>query len=137
DGRSRVRLERVIPSSGAKKAGLEAGDYILSIGGQPVRHYDDVFLAVGMLLAGSTVEVERARSPDGPGEKVAVRLAKYYVPLPSIASKRPPARGGLRVDYTSLLAQRRRGGFPVIPEGGGGRRGVPGGPADRAAPRPP
>jgi S1-C subfamily serine protease len=35
-----------------------------------------------------------------------VKLAKFYVPGPVISSRRPPARGGLRVDYTSLLSQR-------------------------------
>ena len=40
-----------------------------------VRHFDDVFLALGLHLAGSTVEVERAR--DDRVEKMSVTLSKY------------------------------------------------------------
>jgi serine protease Do len=124
-----VRLTGVFPNTGAGRAGLRRGDYIVSIGGRRVQHHDDVFLAIGMLLAGSTVEVERALSPAGAPEKVAVTLSKYYVPLPWIASKRPPPRGGLRVDYTSILTQRGQG---LVPEGVMVREVVPGSAADKA-----
>jgi S1-C subfamily serine protease len=130
-----VCLQKVIGNSGARQAGLRGGDYILAIDGKPVRHFDDVYLTVGMLQAGSTVEVVRARRPRGPGEKVLVKLSKYYVPLPSIASRRPPARGGLRVDYTSLLAQTGRDLDP-IPEGVMIREVLPGSAADKAGLQP-
>jgi S1-C subfamily serine protease len=130
-----VRVSGVIGGTGASRAGLRMGDYILSVGGVRVRRHDDVFLAVGTQLAGSTVTLERARTPDGPGEKVEVTLAKYYVPLPSIASKRPPARGGLRVDYASLAVQRGASGDDV-PEGVLVREVVPGSAAERAGLRP-
>jgi serine protease Do len=63
-----------------------------------------------------------------------VPLGKYYVPAPSIASRRPPAVGGLRVDYSSILSQ-RAGAVPwgpVPPEGVVIREVVPGSPADKA-----
>lgn len=129
--RTGVRLTRVLPNTGARRAGLKRGDYLLSIGGKRVRSHDDVFLAVGLELAGSAVAVERSRHPDGPAETVKVLLSKYYLPLPSIASQRPPARGGLRVDYTSLLSQRGHG-FAVVPEGVVVREVVPGSAADKA-----
>lgn len=40
--RSTVRIRRVEPSSPAEKAGLQEGDYVLSIDGQPVSGIDDV-----------------------------------------------------------------------------------------------
>src|SRR6185437_16091126 len=54
--------------------------------------------------------------PEGPGRPCRVTLAKFPALDPVIASKRPPARGGLRVDWTSIILPRvrqRRG----IPEG--------------------
>ena len=130
-----VCLADVIRGSGASRAGLRGGDYILSIDGKPVRDYDDVFLLVGQRLAGTTIEVERSRVAHGRGQKVLVKLAKYHVPLPSIASRRPPARGGLRVDYTSLLVQ-TDAGRKVIPEGVMIREVVPGSAAARAGLQP-
>jgi len=113
-----ARIEQVIKKSGAERSGLRDGDYILSLGGIKVRHFDDVFLALGLNLAGSTVEVERSQTRGGRSEKVSVTLGKYYVPLPFIASQRPLARGGLRVDHASLYVQRVGGEHPEgIPDG--------------------
>jgi S1-C subfamily serine protease len=87
-----------------------------------------------MHLPGSTVRIETARTPDGPRRTHTVRLAKFYVPGPVLASQRPPARSGLRVDYTSILIQR----LPLNPWGRGPPPGVlirevvPNSPADRA-----
>jgi S1-C subfamily serine protease len=56
------------------------------------------------------------------------------VPAACIASRRPPARGGLRVDYTSILPQ--RGATPPWgpppPDGVVIREVVPGSAADKA-----
>jgi S1-C subfamily serine protease len=65
-----------------------------------------------------------------------VTLGKFYVPAPFIASKRPPARAGLRVEYATVLVQRPgvldlwsdRG----LPEGVIVREVVPDSPADKA-----
>jgi serine protease Do len=108
-------LESIIKGSGAERAGLSPGDLLVSIGGMNVHNFDDVFLALGLNLAGSTVEVERMRG--GRTETVSVVLGKYYLALPFIASQRPPARGGLRVDHASVYVQR----------GGEHPEGIPGG----------
>ena len=86
---------------------------------------DDLFLYIGTQLAGSTITLETAATPDGAARrKVPVKLAKYWVPGPGIATKKPPAIAGLRVDYTSIIGQR-----PPVPFGFRGH------PAGRAHPR--
>ncbi|MGH9677542.1 MAG: PDZ domain-containing protein, partial [Candidatus Acidiferrum sp.] len=102
-----VQLSAVIGGSPAQLAGVSPNDSVVSINGEPVRENDDLFLLVGSQLAGSEVTLEleeygtRRRRTIGP-----IRLAKYYVTGSAIASRRPAARGGLRVDYASVLAQR-------------------------------
>ena len=99
-----VRLQSVAPGSPAYNAGLRAFDVVRAIDGKPVRNNDDLFLYVGMALAGNSIRVEVARNV-GPNS-FPVKLAKFHVPGKVIAAKRPPARFGLRVDYNSVLAQR-------------------------------
>jgi serine protease Do len=126
-----MRLEQVSPGSPASKAGLRRGDAILRINGNPVRRRDDLFLYLGLTLAGNVARIEISR--DGRRETKDVTLAKYYVPGPVIAAKRPPAKFGLRVDYVSLLAQRNLfWNFNKIPgEGVLIREVVPDSPADK------
>lgn len=94
------------------RMGGEGGDYIRSINGTPIHSNDDLFLAVGMHLAGNPVGVEVAERPDGPTRVCRVTLAKFPSLSPVIASKQPPARGGLRVDWTSTMMPRDRRGIP-------------------------
>jgi S1-C subfamily serine protease len=128
-----VVLADVSEGSPAQRAGLQKGDRVVAIDGQPVRDQEDLFRIIGTRLAGNTVRVEAVRAG---GSRLArdVHLAKFYVPGKFIASRRPPARGGLRVDYTSLIGQ--RGDVPFrwrgIPEGVLIREVVPGSPADKA-----
>jgi serine protease Do len=114
-----VQINTISPGSPAHKAGLVAGKYIVSIEGRPVRENDDLFLYIGTQLAGNTLTLETAEQLDGPRQKATVKLAKYYVPGAIIASKKPLARAGLRVDYTSIIVQRAAVpfGFKEIPEG--------------------
>jgi serine protease Do len=99
-----VRLVRVSPGCPAARAGLLSGDVIVEVDGNEIRRHDDLFLHVGMGLAGrrTSVVVERR----GRRMKFNVVLAKGYVPGPVIASKRPPAKYGLRVDWSSIAVQR-------------------------------
>jgi serine protease Do len=132
-GGNGVQILRVTPASPAARGGIMNGDKIVSVNGKAVRHNDDLFLSIGMALAGSNVTVEVTRALGGT-RRCHVKLAKFYVPGAVIASKRPPARFGLRVDYTSILAHRNP--FPnmnrPIPDGVAVREVVPNGPADKA-----
>ncbi len=129
-----VMLNGVADGSPAQRAGLARGDHVVAVNGVPMRDTDDLFLQIGINLAGTTVRVETARPASGPRRVVSVKLAKFLVQGPIIASKKPPARGGLRVDHTSILSQRQ--GVPAwirgIPEGVAIREVVPGSPADEA-----
>jgi S1-C subfamily serine protease len=123
-----VLLKDVAHHSPAQRAGLQAGLWIQSINGTPVQEIDDLFLLIGTQLAGNTVRIEASRTPQGPPQMYTVKLAKYFVPGTPIASHRPAARAGLRVDYTSGLASRPGG----IPDGVLVREVLPGSPAERA-----
>jgi S1-C subfamily serine protease len=129
-----VQIFKVAPGSPAQRAGLRHGDYIVAINDKPVREHDDLFLLVGMALAGSNARVEVARAPGGPRRTCNVKLAKFYAPGPVIAAKRPPARGGLRVDYLSILCQRNPFGLWTRPasEGVMIREVISGSAADKA-----
>jgi serine protease Do len=127
-----VKLYRVSPGSPAGRAGFVAGDTIININGNPIRNNSDLFLHVGMGLAGNTIKVEVRRGFRNVSNNVT--LAKFYYPGPILAAKRPPARFGLRVDHSSILTQRNP--FPGLgraqPDGVVIREVIPGGPADKA-----
>ena len=124
-----VRLQTVATGSPASRAGLQPFDLIRSIDGKPVKNNDDLFLFVGMALAGNEVRVDVVRNV---GQKsVTVTLAKYHVPGKVIAAKRPPARFGLRVDYNSILAQRNPFMIRWPADGVAIREVVPGSGADK------
>lgn len=103
-----MSVNSVVAGSPAAAAGLRPGDVILKLNGTPINDPDDLFLTVGTHLAGSRVDLE-VRSLNGTVRVLPVTLAKFHLPEKMgkvIASKRPPAPGGLRVDWTSILAQR-------------------------------
>jgi serine protease Do len=133
-----IRLDMVSPGAPAAKAGLRPGDIITAVDGHPIRNNDDIFLHVGMALAGRSVRVEVLRG--GSRQAFNVTLAKFYVPGPVIAANRPPARFGLRVDWSSIQTQRnpfRFGGRDrAPPEGVVIREVAPDSPASRAGLQP-
>jgi S1-C subfamily serine protease len=133
-GKRGVSIRSVSPGTPAYHAGLRQLDRITSLDGNPVRDTDDVFLLLGMSLAGKRVRLGVVRSGSHAQETIEVVLAKYYHAAPFIASRRPPALGGLRVDYTSILSQRAVFPFwqPTVADGVIIREVVPGSPADRA-----
>jgi S1-C subfamily serine protease len=106
-GAGGVVLNYVTPGSPADKKGLRARDAILAVNGNAVHDGDELFLALGTLLAGSDVTLEVRRAGTRRPAKVEVRLAKYYVPGKKIATDPEPRPffRGLRVDDTSLLVQ--------------------------------
>lgn len=100
-----VGLRQVFQGSPAAKGGLQEFDTILAVDGAPVYSNDDLLLAIGTRLAGSKAEL-KVRSHDGQVRVASVTLAKYLLSSKVIASVKPTAFRGLRVDYTSLLVQR-------------------------------
>ncbi len=99
-------VTRVSDGSPADRAGLPSGAVIVGVGGEPVNDLDDLFLLIGTRLAGSAVEIEYRERPGAVPRTVRVTLARYWVPMPSIATNHPDPVAGLRVDWSSLLNQR-------------------------------
>jgi S1-C subfamily serine protease len=92
------QIDRIIGGSPAEKAGLRAGDVIVSVNGEPVHDSDELLLAVSMLPAGTEARIElRDRSP------AQVTLAKYFVRGKIVTSRKASAPRGIRVDFTSVL----------------------------------
>jgi serine protease Do len=124
-----VVLMRVEEGSPAARALLTPGERITAINGNPIRDNDDLYLQIGLCLAGGEASVETT-GPKGRSRTVQVKMAKSYTPGKAIASHRPAPRGGMRVDYPSILGQRL--GIQSIPVGVAIREIVPGGAADKA-----
>lgn len=103
-------VDRVSPGSPAELAGLKAGEIIQAVNGRPVVEDTDLFLLVGGTLANRTVTLT-VLGDDLPRE-IKPTLAKFQQPFPTIASVRPDPVYGLRVEYSSILAQ--QGGGPGI-----------------------
>jgi serine protease Do len=132
-----VTINTVIPGSPADESQprkIQTGDIILTVDGVRVFENEDLFVTIGTQLAGRTVELEVKNKQGLAPAKLTVKLAKFKSTGKYIASKVPPALGGLRVDYTSLLAQpgidpRFGRGIPV---GVIVREVIPGSAADKA-----
>jgi S1-C subfamily serine protease len=103
-----VLVQSIRLGSPAERAGLHVRDTILAVNGVAVREADELFLALGTYLAGTQVTLDVRPDKSSHTKKVQVSLAKFYVPGVKIASARRPDFRGLRVDYTSILAQQRQ-----------------------------
>jgi S1-C subfamily serine protease len=127
-----VRIKGITGNSPADHAHIPPGYFIVRIDGMPITTNDDIALAVGAALAGREVKVEVAPTLKGPTREYRVTLAKYYVPGPFIASVRPPAIGGLRVDHASTSIKPNVASDAPLPNGVVIREVVPKSPAERA-----
>jgi serine protease Do len=101
----------VVSGAPADHAGLQPNDIVVAINGNPVRSSDDLFLQVGSLTVGSPVSLEIRRG-SALIRKGPVSLTKLFVSIAPLASRQPPPRFGLRVDYISVLSQRSYGPLP-------------------------
>jgi serine protease Do len=95
-----------IPKGAAAEAGIMPGDIVKKINGVPVDDFDGLLLHIGSALAGSKVTIT-VNTRFGRDRDVEVTLAKAKNEQPFIASVRPEPMFGLRVDYSSILAQQR------------------------------
>jgi S1-C subfamily serine protease len=103
-----VPVQQVIRGGPADRAKIPSGCTILAINGVAIHEREDLLVQISTHLAGTTVRVEYTMTEGGPRQTRDVFLAKFYTPSNKFfASKRPEPVGGLRVDYASVLVQRR------------------------------
>jgi S1-C subfamily serine protease len=83
---------------------LQANDEILSVNEIPVNDFDTLILAINSYAPGDEVRLKIRRA----GKELikTVHLAKYPVDGDMIATNRPPAWRGIRVDYLSTMSAR-------------------------------
>jgi S1-C subfamily serine protease len=105
NGTSRVVSAQ--PGTPADLGNVLIDDLIVAVGDTPVTDADSLVLAINLMPAGSRVTLKILRQ-DQLIERT-VELAKYRVAGEIIATNRPPAWRGLRVDYTSTLPYTTRG----------------------------
>jgi serine protease Do len=122
-GRVEIVVDTVTPNSPA--AGLlQPGDVITRINGNTVKRFPDLLYHVGGTLAGNTLTLA-VRGRERP---VEITVAKYRNDQPFVAANRPAPVFGLRVDWSSVLAQVVPPGV-TVPPGVMVRETMPGSPA--------
>ncbi len=99
---SEVVLDGITQNSPADRAGLQAGDEVLKVNGQPIREHDDLFLHIGLGLAGREAIIQFKRRNEPRPRSVTVTLVKMNIPEYGIFRNRPAAVHGLWVDYASI-----------------------------------
>ncbi|MFZ3257047.1 MAG: site-2 protease family protein, partial [Candidatus Acidiferrales bacterium] len=106
--RQPVQVAGVIPGSPAEKAGLEAGDKIVAIGGTAVSDWDEAFasssivpgqeLSLGVERAGKVIPIN-VPVPQGLSDGFSVLgCAQERVEVDSVAPGDPAAKAGLKAD---------------------------------------
>ena len=113
------RVEEVTPNSPADQGQLQANDEILAVDDTPIVDFDSLILAINSHAPGDEVRLKLRRA--GKELTKTVVLAKYPVDSDMIATNRPPAWRGLRVDYQSTVI-RQGAGPPFLRTGA--RRGA-------------
>jgi S1-C subfamily serine protease len=101
DNKFTNRVFQVQPNSPAALGQLQVNDEIIAVNDLPVVDFDSLILAVNAYTAGDRIRL-KIRRGDETVERTIV-LAKYPVDGEVIATNRPKAWRGLRVDYTTML----------------------------------
>jgi S1-C subfamily serine protease len=101
---SPLTISQVYPGTPAARAGLATGDVVTRIAGQPVNDVDGIQLAISAMPPSTVTAVEYVRN--GQSATTNVQLAKLAVAGKTIATVRPPAWLGVRVDYATAFDPR-------------------------------
>ena len=110
------RVEEITANSPADQGQFQAGDEIIAVNDAPVVDCDTLILAINSHGPGDEVKLKVRRN----GKELDQDRGAGQVPVDPemIATNRPPAWRGLRVDYLSTLSA--NAGFPPNPEERGG-----------------
>ena len=95
------RVNSADPGSPAADGGVQINDLIAAVGDIAVTDADSLVVAINSVPAGEPVVLKIVR--EGKPIERTVTLAKLRVRTPVIATNRPSAWRGLRVDYVSTL----------------------------------
>jgi len=130
------RIDSVSPNSPAALGDLQRDDVIVAVDGVPVHDFSSLIVAVSAFAPGEKVRLKVLR--DGRELEKTLVLAKFPVDGEIIATVRPPAWRGVRVDHRSLLIAAQLGGDEPGPvaQGVAVREVEPGSPADKAGLKP-
>jgi len=109
EGLRGTRVGLVLPGSAAHRHGVQVGDIITSVDGQPIRDADGLVLAVGRLPVEATVRLGVLRG--GRRVNVEVVLGKFPVRGKKIVTTPAPGWRGLRIDYPTALADPTKRGL--------------------------
>ncbi|WP_337174248.1 trypsin-like peptidase domain-containing protein [Paludisphaera sp.] len=136
DARPPNRIDGVAPNSPAAQGELQVGDLFLAVDGTPARDFSELLVAVSSHAPGDKIRLKVLR--EGRELERTLTIAKYPVKGEVIATARPAAWRGLRVDHRSLLSVGVVPFGPAAPEpqGVAVREVEPGSPADKAGLRP-
>ncbi len=125
-------VSQVIPDSPAEKAGIKAGDVILSLNGRKILDSSDLPPLVGRVPVGSTAQVEVLRDDREKTLKVVIEeLPRDDQPVAQ-SSPKPAASNRMGVEVTELDAEDRK----ALGRGVLVRKVSPGGPAAQSGMRP-
>jgi S1-C subfamily serine protease len=124
-----VAIRGITLNSPAYRAGLRPGDVVLQVDGQPIRESDDLFLHVGLGLAGREITIQVLRPGESQPRTLKATLAKLNNPDFGVARNRPGSVRGLWVDFPSVNAF---GGDQAMPDGVVVREVEKGSPAELA-----
>ncbi|QEH37440.1 Periplasmic pH-dependent serine endoprotease DegQ precursor [Aquisphaera giovannonii] len=93
------RVDSVSPNSPAGQGDLQANDEILAVDDEPILDFDDLILSINARSPGDRVRLRIRRGNEELARSLV--LAKFPVDPEAIATVRPAAWRGLRVDYQS------------------------------------
>lgn len=122
-GRFGARLLDVVPSTPAAKAGLQAGDVITHVEGEPISDELQLIRRLSGLPADTTVQLTLERGGGttrrGRSTTAKVTLSKKRVegPKPAYAEQVDSSWRGLRVEYATATPQFRDQSRDLDPEG--------------------
>ncbi len=122
-------ISQVMPDSAAEEAGLQAGDIIVSVDGEPVSNANELRNAIGLKRSGDTVRLEVIR--DGDTRRVKATLGEQAADVQVAAEELHPGLQGADLETLDESSPRYEGESGVLVS-----NVVPGSPAAQRGLRP-